>query len=173
MKAIIIAGLLTVSTAASAAALPDPIMSGDWGRGINADGSHYALTINASKSALGQICSSEGNCGYIVRDSTTCSDGEKYAGMINAVTRVGHLGANPVTLVCSENRLLIKEFDVIDHAVRNASSLGIVTGLQDGTFAVSRFSLTGSARAVDGMRAAAQRIDQAPVAQSRPADIRI
>lgn len=166
MKAIIIAGLLVVSAAASAAT---PVISGDWGRGVNTRGFRYALTINASESALGQFCSSRGDCWYAVSFSkATCNDGAQYAGLINSVTGAGHYGANHITLVCSKNTMVIKEFNLIDQAVRNASSIGIAGPLESGEFSVSRFSLSGSTRAIDGMRATIQR---AP--RGVPADMRL
>lgn len=170
LLALTIAELLTLSAVAQAER--GVIMSGDWGRGINADGTHYALTINASDSALGQICSSVGNCGYIVSfNNVTCADGEKNPGLMSS-----SFGANHVTLVCSKNRYLIEEFDLVDATVRNASGVSIVCSLEGGEFTVSRFSLTGSTRTVDDMRATIQRAPRdllAPVVQSRPADIRI
>lgn len=171
MKTIIIAAaLLTVSTGAQA----EPVMSGDWGRGVNANGTHYALTGNASDSFLGQTCSPDGNCWYAIHvNKVTCEKGKKIFGLISSA-----LGAEHISLLCGNNNAnVIEEFDVTDYIVRNASSVGIVIPLQDGKFEVSRFSLRGSTRAINGMRAAAQKtIDQQPAppaVQTRTADIRI
>lgn len=169
MKTIIIAGLLAVSTGAQAE--PGVTMSGDWGRGINPSGSHYALTVNASKSALGQFCSSQGNCWYSINVSEVrCDKGARNFGLASST-----LGSEPISLRCGDNNVyLIEDFDEMDVTVRNAANVGIVVPLVGGEFSVSRFSLRGSTYAVDGMRAAAQRtIDQQPAPRTRTADIRI
>lgn len=168
MKTIIIAALLAVSTGAQAE--PGVTISADWGRGVNTDGSHYALTINTSKSALGQFCSSQGNCWYGINVSKVrCAKGDKNLGLISSA-----LGSEHITLLCGDNNTyMIEEFGETDHTVRNASSIGIVIPLQDGRFEVSRFSLSGSTRAVDGMRAAAQKVIQQQPPAARQADIRI
>jgi len=171
-KRLIIGGLLAVS--AGAQAEPGVTMSGDWGRGINRTGSHYASTINPSGSALGQLCSSQGNCWYTLKVSEVrCNKDTRNIGLAAST-----LGSESIPLRCIDgNVYVIEDFDDMDFTVRNAASVGIVIPLVSGEFSVSRFSLRGSTYAIDGMRAAAQRTtDQrraTPAVRGRTADIRI
>jgi hypothetical protein len=149
--------------------------SGDW-YWSNDDGSFYwAATTNQADHILGQYCYFEGDaCLYLVGMSIDCKVGEEYPALINS-----DAGAIQVTLICShefrkQKILAINSFDDIDRVVRNSTRIGIAVPLENDQFKVGRFSLAGSVKAIDRMRAAATaKMKRKPKNSSRPAEERL
>lgn len=164
MKQKIVAVLILLITSYSIASA-EPRQSGNWYWEEQGNEYLYAITMNSSDHILGQYCYlNSGDCIYLVGVEITCNE---YPALINT-----DAGAVPVQLVCAQkyeqhNVMAIKPFDDIDGIIRQASYLGIAIPMQNDQFKVSRFSLSGSTKAIDRMRAATQRA-LGSVAPSRP-----
>lgn len=109
----------------------------------------FAGTVNAEKSTLGQYCNPKANsCTYITSLGIGCEEGDKYPALINSDG-----GIASVEMICSsDNDLQISDFSLIDEIVRNATKIAFVVAVGDVQFKVVRFSLSGSAHALEMMR---------------------
>lgn len=88
---------------------------------------------------------------------------DKYAVLINSIR-----GASHQTVTCKEfnksNFYVIDNFDLIDKSIVGGQTIGIAFPMADGTFKVSRFSLSGASQAVQGMVARLKAVRQPPSA---------
>lgn len=149
--------IFSAAICSSSMAVADSYSSGDWVWTTDNPGFYLAATQDTSNHLIGQYCYIESrDCMYLVDLRVTCEIGDVYTALINS-----DKGAIPVTLVCSHeyeghNVFVISPFDDIDNVVRNASRMGIVIPLEGDQFKVARFSLRGSANAIDSMREEAE-----------------
>lgn len=148
-------------------------ISKDWEWSDDADDGYlYAATINSAGRLLGQYCYIEsGNCIYMVSINISCEEGEDYPGLINGDSEASH-----VTLTCGHQYegqyvYYISGFDAIDALVRDSVRMAIVIPMIGDKFHVQRYSLAGSAYAIDLMRFAAEKLmDTSPLNTDRPAE---
>jgi len=123
------------------------------------DGSGFNVAGNYPEGgsySFGQYCFLEmESCMYLANLAVECNEDSDYPGIVNS-----DAGVIAVTLGCMELNdeyyLSLSPFDDVDGLVREGSKLGIVLPLQDDEFKVVRFSLSGSAYAIDLMRAASE-----------------
>ena len=121
----------------------------------------YAATVNSDGRVLGQYCYySESSCVYLVSLGIICADDSEYPSILNS-----DAGVVEVKLVCGhknndENVFFIKPFDDVDNLVLSASTIGFAVALEEGTFKVVRFSLSGSTHAIKMMRLGAEIINE-------------
>lgn len=161
LRAFFLASVLCLGTSASLAA--DPKKIGDWWVGpITGNEGLFAAIMNDSKAAFGQYCYEESStCYYILATDLNCEEGNSYPVLVN-----GDAGASHHQLLCikvgGKTRYAFKDFELIDGAVRESNRLGIAFPLESGQFQVSRFSLNGSVKALDLMRAAMERVVNNP-----------
>jgi hypothetical protein len=136
------------------------IPSADWYWNVDNRNAVYAGTSNSAENLLAQFCYAEsGKCLYAVAFGITCEEGEEYLALINT-----DKGAHSVDMVCGEaldsgeHLMVLKDFDRVDGLVRSATRIGFVMPMKGDEFKAIRFSLRGAAKALDSMRAAAERI---------------
>jgi hypothetical protein len=147
-----------MSCALLAAALALPLSSeaaqiGDWSTGATDDGQLYAGSVNESGGMLTKACRpSVGFCYWYLMTSTSCDKGQTVPALFST-----SLGAFPFQLTCDTPvtingrtlyRAKINEPDTMDSILDSTRPLGIAVALQDGRFAVYRFSMTGAKQAV-------------------------
>ena len=119
----------------------------------------YAATVNSDGRVLGQYCYySDSSCVYLVRLGIICEADSEYPSILNS-----DAGAADVRLICGheidgENVFFINPFDDVDNIVLSASTVGFAVALEEGTFKVVRFSLSGSTHAIKMMRLGAELI---------------
>ena len=122
----------------------------------------YAATVNTDGRILGQYCYfSESSCVYLVSLGITCEPGSEYPSILNSSA-----GVADVRLVCGhmyqgENVFFIKPFDDVDNLIKQANNVGFAVAMEEGTFKVVRFSLSGSTYAIEMMRAGAEILNEA------------
>ncbi|RQS11102.1 hypothetical protein DIE07_12510 [Burkholderia sp. Bp9002] len=141
-----------------AAALALPLVSqaasfGDWTTGATDDGQLYAGAINDSGGMLMKGCSpSVGVCYWYLVTSTSCNKGSTTPALFSTSS-----GAVPLKLICDRPfmqggrtmyRAEIADPDTMDSLLDSNRPLGIAVALDDGRFAVYRFSMAGARRAV-------------------------
>ncbi len=145
--------LLTFTALATNTASAEFYISKDWHWSNNQEEFYYAATMNSSNHLLGQYCFFDSeNCIYLIGIEVNCEIGHEYPALINSNT-----GSSHIKLTCShkyedQHFFIISPFDDIDNIVRQASKVGIVVPMEGDSFKVSRFSLAGSAYAIDLMR---------------------
>ena len=132
---------------------------GDWYGSVDNEDFYFAMTVNEAGHILGQYCYFENStCLYLIDMGINCDEGHEYPSLINSSA-----GSSMVNLVCSHKTkegkyvMAINSFDDIDRVIRSATRIGFAVPLADGQFKVSRFSLSGSVKAIDRMLAAAQK----------------
>ena len=132
--------------------------SKDWHWDLtSSDDYAYAATVNSDGRILGQYCYySDKSCVYLVSLGIICETGAEYPSILNSNT-----GAADVRLICGdkyqgENVFIIKPFDDVDNIVMAANTVGFAVALEEGTFKVVRFSLSGSTHAIKMMRLGAE-----------------
>ncbi|MFP3558864.1 hypothetical protein SB861_50700 [Paraburkholderia sp. SIMBA_049] len=138
---------LTLPLAATSA----PI--GDWTTGSTDDGLLYAGAVNDSGGALMKACNpSSGYCYWYLVTATSCDKGLSIPALFSTST-----GARSFQLTCDTPikgpsgtmyRAVINDPDTMDALLDSTRPLGIAVALQDGRFAVYRFSMAGAKRAV-------------------------
>ena len=133
------------------------ISSGDWNWNIDGTDMFYAGTSNNAQNLLAQFCYlTDGNCVYAVSFGLNCDKGEKYPALLNSDS-----GARSIELICGnkmqgQNVLMFSSFEEIDGIIRSNNRIGFVLPLKGDEFKAIRFSLRGSAKALDAMRTAVQ-----------------
>lgn len=118
---------------------------GDWEVTFGGGSLYIATTSNTAKAAFGSICDDTG-CVAFFNPKIDCVEGDGYPALINAPA-----ASYSVSLKCEK----IDDFKIyslpIEGAIADAMSVGGVLGIAfpmaSGEFKVSRFSLTGAARA--------------------------
>lgn len=125
---------------------------GDW-YWSKSGGVFIAGTDSGSGQSFGQFCSTEsGNCLYTTRLDLTCEKESKLPVLVNS-----EIGAEQLYVICSDmindsgTLLVFTDFDIIDNIVRKATTLGLAFAMESGQFSVSRFSLSGSVKALNAM----------------------
>lgn len=131
----------------------------EWFNGKDADGLPYTYTVNDSGSLLGQWCNKDADaCFWILATQRGCESGIDVPGILNTEN-----GAVAISLKCLSStvidgkvyhRLLFSSFDTVQTALQGQKRVAIATPMQDVTYTVTRFNITG----VD---AATSRIDTA------------
>jgi hypothetical protein len=145
-------------------AIPAPAPSvpseqyGDWTAYGLGGGLFMATTTNSGGAVFGTICTKE-TCFAFLNPKLSCTPEAKYPALVNAPA-----GAFSVEIQCEKvDDLLVYTFD-IGGEMANIMSIGGVLGIAfpmaSGQFEVSRFSLTGAARAAARVQQLAQ--GQAP-----------
>lgn len=118
---------------------------GDWEVRDIGEGLVFATVGNNAGSVFGTLCSRD-SCGTFFNPKISCVAGRKYAGLINAPAQ-----AFPVIMTCTKIADLLVYDIPYDDNLADAMSVGGVLGIafpmESGQFQVSRFSLTGAARA--------------------------
>lgn len=133
------------------------VESGDWHWNIDGTDMFYAGTSNNAENLLVQFCYlTDGNCIYAVSFGLTCDKGAKYPALVNTDS-----GARSIELICGnkmqgQNVLMFSNFEEIDDVIRSNDRVGFVLPLKGDEFKAIRFSLRGSAKALDAMRAAVE-----------------
>lgn len=158
-KGAVIAGMVSFLIGGSAYADAPSEQYGDWTVTQLTPGSYIALTVNNGDARFGTFCSPK-MCTAFFDNGSTCENGAKYPVLLNSPS-----GAYPEIAVCEKigNRHLLEmplQGDV-SNAMSVGGTLGIAFPMQSGQFQVSRFSMTGAARA-------SARASQ--LAQARPAN---
>ena len=140
----------------------EPQISKDWIWDLAGDEYVYAATVNSDGRVLGQYCYfSDSSCVYLVSLGILCESGSEYPSILNSSA-----GVAEVRLVCGhmyqgENVFFIKPFDEVDNLVKQANNVGFAVAMEEGTFKVVRFSLSGSTYAIEMMRAGAELLNEA------------
>lgn len=118
---------------------------GDWQVEPLIKGLYLASTGNQSGSRLGVLCNADG-CTSVFNPRINCEDKAKYPALLNSPS-----GAYNQILTCEvigESYLLsLSDEDAIQEAMSIGGTIGIAFPMQSGEFNVSRFSMTGAARA--------------------------
>ncbi len=146
----------------SSFSLAEVQMNKDWGWDLSGSEYVYAATQNQDGRILGQYCYfSESSCVYLVSLGITCESGSDYPSILNSSA-----GVTDVNLFCGheyqgENVFFIKPFDVVDNIIKKADNVGFAVAMEEGTFKVVRFSLSGSTYAIEMMRAGAEILNEA------------
>ena len=129
-------------------------ISKDWHWDLSySDEYAYAATVNSDGRTLGQYCYyADNSCVYLVTLGITCEASAEYPSILNSNT-----GAADVSLICGhtyqgENVFFIKPFDDVDIIVMSANTIGFAVAMEEGTFKVVRFSLSGSTHAIKMMQ---------------------
>lgn len=150
--------MLKISCVVFAAALALPLMSeaapiGDWTTGSTDDGQLFAGSVNDSGGTLMKGCNpSAGICYWYLITSTSCGNGVTAPALFSASS-----GVVTLKLICdgpikqsgrTMYRSHIADPDTMDSLLDSTRPLGIAVALDDGRFAVYRFSMTGAKRAV-------------------------
>lgn len=149
LQLLAIAGLLMASAGAIAEA-----RYGDWKVEVTDDDTVIASTVNDSGLWLGKICwVSTQKCVWALSVADTCKDGDSYVGLVNA-----NSGARDMRFLCSGRAkdgqtLVIQEYDSMNEFSANDPMIGIAMPMQNGTFKVLRFSLSGSHEATQAAEA--------------------
>jgi hypothetical protein len=169
---LLLASSLGVSTWAGAQAAEQVHRSKDWvWLSAADDGVLYAGTENVAGNLLALYCyANEGKkCVYATKLGATCKKGDRHAAMFNAAS-----GAAPLVLTCGDDNFFgISPFKDIDDAIRNNTAIAIAIPREDGSFTVSRFSLTGSKAAITGMSSTLTRDAPSPQASPQAAFVRL
>jgi len=135
----------------------EPQISKDWAWDLSGNEYAYAVTVNAEGRVLGQYCYySDSSCVYLVSLGILCKSGSEYPSILNS-----NAGVAEVRLICGhmyndENVFFIKPFDDVDALLKQADNVGFAVAMEQGTFKVVRFSLSGSTYAIEMMRAGAE-----------------
>jgi hypothetical protein len=123
---------------------------GDWTLAMYADGSGEAYTSNSSGSLFGLYCATK--CFFYLRERRDCIEGDFYPVLINFQG-----GADYLQMVCAKLAGLhfpvyvLNDVDKLITATSRSRQIGFAMPLEDGEFAVSRFSLNGSNRAISSL----------------------
>ena len=155
-RLLVMFGIILIAWGASARA--ESTAFGDWFWDFSDnDDFVFAATMNSDGRILGQYCYyNEEYCIYVVSFGTLCTEGDKYPVLLNTETF-----SKSVEMVCGHiykdaNVFYFTDFDEIDSAVRSSPSIGYALAMKEGRFKVVRFSLSGSGKAIDAMREAAE-----------------
>lgn len=126
---------------------------GDWTTGATDDGLLYAGAVNDSGGVLMKACNpTSGYCYWYLVTATSCDKGLSIPALFST-----SVGARPFQLTCDSSikqaggtmyRAIINDPDTMDTLLDSTRPLGIAVALQDGRFAVYRFSMAGAKRAV-------------------------
>lgn len=150
--------MLRMSCVVLAAALAVPLTSesapiGDWITGATDDGQLFAGSVNDSGGTLMKACRpTAGVCYWYLVTATSCEKGVASPALFST-----SLGAIPIQLTCDTPitqsghtmfRAQIGNPDAMDSLLDSTMPLGIAVALQDGRFAVYRFSMSGAKQAV-------------------------
>lgn len=118
---------------------------GDWAVTTAGKAAYMATTFNSAGAGFGTICDETG-CQAFFDTQIGCEEGANYPALINAPA-----AAYPVVLSCQKVGTLSLYSLPLEGAIADAMSVGGVLGvafpMASGEFKVSRFSLTGAARA--------------------------
>lgn len=131
----------------------EPIWFESWSAGVSNDGgAAYAGTVNDSGAVFGQWCyKSVQGCYWILASDSTCEAGVDYPSLMNSSA-----GSNVAMLRCTSisgtNRMVFKDFSMIDNAVKATGVLAIATPMQNGSFKVQRFDLKGVQQSITAMQ---------------------
>jgi len=118
----------------------------------NDGGAAFAATINDSEAIFGQWCyKSIQGCYWILASDTACDTGEDYPSLINS-TSAAISATMRCTSIAGVNRLVFKDFSLIDDAIKNDGVLAIATPMKNGSFKVQRFDLKGVQPSLNAMR---------------------
>ncbi|SAK92864.1 hypothetical protein AWB80_06727 [Caballeronia pedi] len=139
---------------------------GDWITGSTPDGQQlYAGSINESGGTLTKACRpATGVCYWYLITSTICDKGQTVPALFSTSK-----GAVPFQLSCetavvqdgkTNYRSIILDPDKMDSILESTMPLGIAVALQDGRFAVYRFSMSGAKRAVSILMEGANKLGQ-------------
>lgn len=154
---LVLAALTAISSVASQAAPPKINLAppvtlrewsetyGDWTVQYLAGESTVANVTNSAGHVLGAICDKSG-CEAFFNPQLNCTDGNSYPALVNAPS-----GSFYVDLKCLKAGERFLYSTPLDGDMSEAMSVGGVLGIAfpmaSGKFEVSRFSLTGAARA--------------------------
>jgi len=136
----------------------DTFKSKDWLWSTDNSKYFYAGT-SGSGNSFGQYCYfGAKRCLYLINTGMICENNEKLSALLNS-----NIGAKHITLLCGTTRdgrnvFQVTPFKVIDYVVRQARYVDIAIPLRGELFQVTRFSLVGSAYAIDLMRAATEKV---------------
>ncbi len=139
---------------------------GSWSVGKFGENFSIATTANQGQSVLGVMCDYSG-CVTFFNPHITCEDKASYPALINSPggafsdnLTCRKIGDNFVYALSSENPVI--------EAMSIGGTLGVAFPMQSGEFTVSRFSLTGGARAY----ARAAQLVHAPIG-AQTGDVRL
>lgn len=117
---------------------------------VRNDGDLIAGTSNQAGNILGYRCYAESNkCLHVLIAGIDCKANGSYPVLVNS----DH-AALSMTAVCNEkessgSELLLTNFDEIHSILEKGTYVGFAIPMESGYFKVVRFSLTGSAQAMD------------------------
>jgi hypothetical protein len=135
---------------------------GSWSVELQEGRGLWAST-KGDRGALGQYCSDEGACAWIlVLWGAACAEGEQHPVLVNTDRSASHQVVQCMGMVPGiGSALAFVDFDGLDAALRRGSVVGIAIPEHTDAIGVAHFKLDGAAAAIDSMR---ERI----VAQAHP-----
>lgn len=127
------------------------------------EGQGLWASTKGDRGALGQYCSDEGACAWIlVLWGAACDDGDQHPVLLNTDRAASqHVVQCMGRVPGIGSALAFVDFDRVDAALRGGSAVGIAIPEHTDAIGVAHFKLDGAFAAIDSMRA---RI----VAQARP-----
>jgi len=140
-------------------AIADTFQIKDWMWGHENERYLFAVTVNADNHTFGQYCYLDSKaCVYLLITGIVCREGSKLTALINS-----DKGAKEVELLCRINSsgnsvYMVTPFDLIDIVTRQANYIAFAVPTSEADFQVARFSLAGSAHAIELMAAATEAI---------------
>lgn len=147
MRALVVAMLFAVPSVVSAQS-----MVGQWILDSGSDGTPFMAATNDSGSWIGKWCDGElEKCFWMLALQTPCTSGATIPALLSSP-----IGASSVTLRCltphliggkQMHRLVIEEYSLMTSVAKAEGTIGLATAIEDGSFRVNRFLLTGGASA--------------------------
>lgn len=158
----------TVAVALAVPSLSPAASFGDWFTGATDDGQLYAGVMNESGGFLMKGCRpSQGVCYWYLVTSTRCTN-ESAPALFSSSEGTAAIELSCDGAVSSAAakqkmyRYKINNPDTMDLTLSSTKPLGIAVALEDGRFAVYRFSMNGAKRAVSVLMQGAVRLNESP-----------
>ena len=119
------------------------------------DGQGLWANTKGDSGALGQYCSDEGACAWIlVLWGAACSDGEQHPVLLNTNRAASHQVVQCMGMVPGiGSALAFVDFDRVEAALRGSEVVGIAIPEHTDAIGVAHFKLDGAFAAIDSMRA--------------------
>jgi len=119
------------------------------------DGMGLWASTKGDRGSLGQYCSDEGACAWIlVLAGASCAEGEQHPVLVNTDRAASHhiiqcIGSVPGI----GSALAFVDFDRVDFSIRGANVVGIAIPQQTDDIGIAHFQLDGAVTTIDSMRA--------------------
>jgi hypothetical protein len=165
-KTLVVAMLATAAANASAVAVHDqnwsqaksipgaaPNEQGSWSVELQ-EGQGLWASTKGDRGALGQYCSDEGACAWIlVLWGAACEEGEQHPVLVNTDRSASHQVLQCMGMVPGiGSALAFVDFERLDAALRGGSVVGIAIPEHTEAIGIAHFKLDGAFAAIDSMR---------------------